>query len=146
MSKRLDQEREQRLEPLRMEKAVKEILELGYVVDEYPKHLEFVFKGSRIMYYPYSGWASGKTIKDGRGLKNLLRQIKQMSDPFDFDPDSRPTCRRCHKRVKYIYPLRDKKGNRSAWCVNCIIAHGDEIKEPPSDFNPTQALLRFMLE
>jgi len=33
-------------------------------------------KGSLVLYFPYSGWASGKTIKAGRGLKNLLSQIK----------------------------------------------------------------------
>ncbi len=38
--------------------------------------IEFDFNGSKIKFYPYSGWATGKTIKDGRGLENLLKQLK----------------------------------------------------------------------
>lgn len=38
--------------------------------------LEFVYNGNTIKFWPYSGWHSGKGIKDGRGFKNLLRQIE----------------------------------------------------------------------
>jgi len=38
--------------------------------------LEFVYKGETIKFYPYSGWHTGKTIKDGRGLQKLLNQLK----------------------------------------------------------------------
>ena len=40
------------------------------------KCLTFQFKGCDVLYYPYSGWHTGKSIKDGRGLKNLLKQLK----------------------------------------------------------------------
>lgn len=40
------------------------------------KMIEFEYKGSNIKYYPYSCWATGKTIKDGRGLENLINQLK----------------------------------------------------------------------
>lgn len=76
MSNRLDQEREARLQPKRMLKAKDEITKLGFrIIKESNVAIQFVFKGSVITYFPYSGWASGKSIKDGRGLENLLNQL-----------------------------------------------------------------------
>ena len=76
MTNRLDKERQERLEPLRMETAKKAILAKSYEVTEVSNTLlSFEFKNCLILFYPYSGWATGKTIKDGRGLKNLLKQI-----------------------------------------------------------------------
>ena len=73
---RLNIERQHKLEPQRMDYAQKEIENLGYEVDRVSDNqLRFEFKGSTINFYPYSGWASGATIKDGRGIKNLLKQI-----------------------------------------------------------------------
>lgn len=78
MSNRQDQEREKRLQPIRISKAITEIENLGYkVTEETSTRISFHFKGHKINYFPYSGWASGKTIIDGRGLKNLLAQIKK---------------------------------------------------------------------
>ncbi len=77
MSNRLDKEREERLQPQRMEVAKQAIQNLGYTlihVDE--TKVAFIYKGSAVHYYPYSGWATGKHIKDGRGLEHLLNQIK----------------------------------------------------------------------
>lgn len=73
---RLDKERQKELEPLRMRKALNEIKKLGYKVSNSKNQIWFLFNGYVVNYYPYSGWASGKSIKDGRGLKNLLKQIK----------------------------------------------------------------------
>lgn len=39
------------------------------------KELQFEYDGSLIKFFPFTGWATGKTIKDGRGFKNLLSQI-----------------------------------------------------------------------
>ena len=76
MSNRLNQERQARLEPLRMITALEEIRALGHCVFQKDKtELQFLFNGHTVRYYPYSGWASGKTIKNCRGLKNLLKQI-----------------------------------------------------------------------
>ena len=74
---RLDKERQQTLEPKRMEKAIKEIEGLGYEIEnKFDNHIKFIHKGFRVTYFPYSGWASGKSINDGRGLKKLLQQLK----------------------------------------------------------------------
>lgn len=76
MSNRLDQEREKRLQPKRMDRAIIELSAFAEVTSDNTK-VEFEHKGELVKYYPYSGWASGKSIKDGRGLKNLLDQLKQ---------------------------------------------------------------------
>lgn len=74
---RLDQDRQKKLEPIRMNEAIKQISELGFeVFKENESEISFEFQGSKIKYFAYSGWHSGKTIKDGRGLKNLLNQLK----------------------------------------------------------------------
>lgn len=73
---RLNQEREEKLQPVRMKGCKEKLEDLGFevtVVDH--TLLTFIFEGSKIMFYPYSGWHSGKTVKDGRGFKNLLRQL-----------------------------------------------------------------------
>ncbi len=74
---RLNIERQNELEPKRMDYARKAIEDLGYdIFYSDTKVLAFMFEGSVVEYYPYSGWASGKTIENGRGLINLLKQIK----------------------------------------------------------------------
>jgi hypothetical protein len=73
---RLNIDRQKELEPKRMEYAKSKISALGYEVKESDKMLQFIHDGSVITFYPYSGWHTGKTIKDGRGINNLLRQIQ----------------------------------------------------------------------
>lgn len=77
MSNRLDKEREAELQPQRMEYAVEQLCEAGFnLVIEDGTKIKFLFKDKWVTFYPYSGWHTGKTIKDGRGLQNLLKQIK----------------------------------------------------------------------
>ena len=38
----------------------------------------FLYNYQTIFYYPFKEWATGKGIKDGRGLNNLLKQIKNV--------------------------------------------------------------------
>ena len=73
---RLNTDRQEKLEPIRIQKAKEEITKLGYEVQVIDKRVEFIFQDSKIVYYPYSGWASVRTIKDGRGLNKLINQIK----------------------------------------------------------------------
>lgn len=66
------------LEPVRLKHAKKVITALGYHIDtETPSEIHFQYRGSVVKFFPYSGWHTGKTIKDGRGLKKLTNQIKQ---------------------------------------------------------------------
>ncbi len=77
MSNRLDKEREARLQPKRVEYAIKKIRECGIetTLSDDTK-IQFLFKGEKVTLFPYSGWHSGKSIKDGRGLEKLLEQLK----------------------------------------------------------------------
>ena len=78
MSNRLDKERELRLQPVRVS-ATKEILEdMGYIVAQCGEaRLEFEHKGHKVLFYPYSGWHSGKSINDGRGFHKLIKQLSK---------------------------------------------------------------------
>lgn len=74
---RLNTERQNKLGPIRMRIAINEIQRLGLRITNFSdKMIEFEYKGHIVKYFPYSGWATGKTIKDGRGLDNLLKQLK----------------------------------------------------------------------
>lgn len=77
MSNRLNQEREKELQPKRMATAKLAIENWGYeIILQDETKLEFKYKGCIIQFFPYSGWATGVTIKDGRGLVHLIEQIK----------------------------------------------------------------------
>lgn len=80
MSKRLDQDREAKLQPARIESCRKELEALGYEVEDHGTMLVFEFQGNKIKLYPYSGWFTGKGINDGRGFGKLLRQIKPAAE------------------------------------------------------------------
>ena len=58
--------------------AREQIEALGYTVTENKSNrsLEFQYKGNTVRIFPYKGWFTGKGIKDGRGIANLLKQIK----------------------------------------------------------------------
>jgi len=78
---RLDQERVKELQPKRMAYACQRIAALGikYIADE--TKICFQHKGHQIIFYPYSGWHTGKSITDGRGLEKLLAQLGVKNEP-----------------------------------------------------------------
>jgi len=55
----------------------KEMITLaGYEITyENETEVNFVYKGKTVKFFPYSGWATGSTIRSGRGLQKLLNQI-----------------------------------------------------------------------
>lgn len=74
---RLNIERMERLEPERIAHAVRRIEQLGYTITlRDNKKIQFIHKGKTVTFFPYSGWATGKTIQDGRGLDKLIKQLK----------------------------------------------------------------------
>jgi hypothetical protein len=74
---RLNIERQEQLQPKRVSDAVRIITSLGFNIHVHTKtEVRFIFKDEEVRFYPYSGWHTGKSIKDGRGLQNLLNQIK----------------------------------------------------------------------
>ncbi len=77
---RLNIERQKKLEPERISYAKVKLERLGYEVTESNTELRFIYKGNIIKFFPYSGWHSGKGIKDGRGLDNLLKQLNRSNN------------------------------------------------------------------
>lgn len=70
-------QRQAELEPERIAFAKQEIQKLGYeIIHEDHRSLRFIFQEEEIVIHPYSGWHSGKSIKDGRGITHLIAQIK----------------------------------------------------------------------
>lgn len=77
---RLDIERQNRLQPERMKHAIAKIESLGYeIIANTETEIQFIHNGKVVKFYPYSGWATGATITDGRGLQKLLNQLKKTS-------------------------------------------------------------------
>ena len=70
---RLDQLREETETPKRFDYAKEKLGELGFEVE----YEDIEYKGNTIKLWPYSGWFSGKGIKDGRGIDNLLSQLEE---------------------------------------------------------------------
>jgi hypothetical protein len=59
-----------------METAVAELRRRGYKIKHAGTNaLLFEHAGRTVQFWPYSGWHSGATIKDGRGLQKLLDQL-----------------------------------------------------------------------
>ena len=60
-----------------MEYVKEQISKLGYEISfSNDIYLIFEFNGYLISSYPYSGWHTGKSIKDGRDIDKLLKQLK----------------------------------------------------------------------
>lgn len=77
MGNRLDTDRQKVLEPKRIEFAVEQLEKAGIVIDLVDEtKIKFKWKGNWVTFFPYSGWHSGKSIIDGRGIENLLKQLK----------------------------------------------------------------------
>ena len=76
--KALRKERRERRELSRMEYARGAIERLGYKVTLISNTtIMFEFRGEKVRVYPFTGWFTGKTVTDGRGINKLLRQIKK---------------------------------------------------------------------
>lgn len=97
-----NRERQQELQPGRVDYARTRLEALGYPVTEVnATTLQFTFRGSPVTLYPYSGWFTGRTITDGRGIKNLLKQISM-----------RFALRKQEKIKAYFEPNGDEMLNR----------------------------------
>lgn len=73
-------ERRARIEPQRISYARKQLSSLDLDISfEYrvASRCFIIMDGvSIIRYYPYTGWFTGKSVKDGRGIHNLIKQLK----------------------------------------------------------------------
>lgn len=61
----------------RIKYAIFKLKELGYISKyiEKEKCITFMYRDAIVKFYPYTGWHTGKTIKDGRGICNLIKQL-----------------------------------------------------------------------
>lgn len=74
---RLDQDRQDKLQPQRMDYARQQIEALGFAIAfESDNEIRFEHNGHLVKFFPYSGWHTGKSIQDGRGIKELLKQLR----------------------------------------------------------------------
>lgn len=63
--------------PKRMRYAVEKLADLGIeIAFQNSTELHFIWKGERVRLFAYTGWFTGKSVKDGRGIHNLLKQLK----------------------------------------------------------------------
>jgi hypothetical protein len=74
----IDKTKKIALEPHRVEYAISKLTELGFEVNhETDTTITIMFNDSMVKLFPYTGWFTGKTVKDGRGIDNLIKQLKQ---------------------------------------------------------------------
>lgn len=72
---RTRQEREE-IEKDRYDYALRKLSKLGMPIKPVNKsRIDIKFRGNIIQFFPYTGWHSGKGIKDGRGFKKLYNQL-----------------------------------------------------------------------
>jgi hypothetical protein len=79
MSKRLDQEREQKLTPRRVAYAIEQLEKTGKVTDiqsGFGGSISFTYKGNKGMFWAYTGWFTCKGLVANRGIQHLLEQLK----------------------------------------------------------------------
>lgn len=79
MGRRQDTEREAELTPKRTEYARTELEKIEGVTNIQVVNdicITFTYKKYQITFWPYSGWFSGKGVIAGRGIQNLLTQLK----------------------------------------------------------------------
>lgn len=73
----ISKEEKRKITEQRKEYAIIELEKLGYELTyEDDDEINISYKGKTVSIFPYSGWFQGKSVKKGRGIKNLLKQLK----------------------------------------------------------------------
>lgn len=79
----MDQERQRRLEPRRMETTLEALRGYALFTPKAVSHNEIHILNwethNIIRFWPYSGWHTGKDIEDGRGFEHLVKQLKALN-------------------------------------------------------------------
>lgn len=71
-----DQGRREQLQPDREVYAIDKLTKAGIEISHVDKvKVQFMFKGHIVTHFFYTGWHTGKTIKDGRGIHELIKQV-----------------------------------------------------------------------
>lgn len=61
------------------------IVDLGYKVTDSKSCFRFIYKGHEVVYWKKKKWFSGKSVEDGRGIENLISQLKNKTENFDIN-------------------------------------------------------------
>lgn len=73
----ISREKREKVEPARFGYCVRKLTALGFeLTTRNTREISFTYKGSTVVLYPFTGWFTGKTVKDGRGIDNLVNQLK----------------------------------------------------------------------
>jgi hypothetical protein len=73
---RLDIEKQKKEEAKRIDIAKAKLISIGFeIMFESKSELRIWFRGKTVKLFPYSGWHTGPTIVDGRGLNKLIKQL-----------------------------------------------------------------------
>lgn len=126
-----NRERQQELQLGRVDYARTRLEALGYPVTEVnATTLQFIFRGSPVTLYPYSGWFTGRTVTDGRGIKNLLKQIpmrfalrKQEKIKAYFGPNGDEMLNRIKESLPGIFPPTVRISRRGSGILKAIITN-----------------------
>lgn len=59
----------------RIKYAKDELTKLGIEFTYKGQEIQFYHKDQLVKFYPFTGWHTGKSINDGRGIKNLIKQL-----------------------------------------------------------------------
>lgn len=76
LNKKIKKENREAKQPIMMMAAIEALTGLGIETTNHGDHITFNYQGETVTYWPFTGWASGKSIKDGRGLIKLLKQLQ----------------------------------------------------------------------
>lgn len=66
-----------KLRDIKMDEAIDKLYEhdIDFIVED-ASTIRINHNHSTIIYYPKSEWFTGKSVEDGRGIENLIKQIK----------------------------------------------------------------------
>jgi hypothetical protein len=64
------------IEDKRITYAISQFKKIGIEIEVRGVTIFFIWKNERIQFFPFTGWHSGKSIIDGRGIQKLLNQLK----------------------------------------------------------------------
>lgn len=126
-----NRERQQELQPGRVDYARTRLEALGYPVTEVnATTLQFTFRGSPVTLYPYSGWFTGRTVTDGRGIKNLLKQMpmrfalrRQEKIKAAFEPNGDEILARIKESLTRYFPPTVRSSRRGSGILKAIITN-----------------------
>lgn len=79
--KEYNTEQKNKIEPNRFKYATEKLEAIGAKVtpkNDGSRSMIVEYKNVKVTFFPYTGWATGKGIQDGRGIHPLLKQLESI--------------------------------------------------------------------